>query len=322
MTIFLLALEVLSWKFDRVPGQNALNYFFNLSFAWLTSLVTCMFASYIDYHIFGSYERLKKRWFYIQPFIVTGILLIINFFLPIIFSISTDNVYHRESLMILLPIINLITFIYVCYLAYKERAKIKKEVVWVLLLYVLMPAIAAFFQVAFFGVFILWPIMAITVAITYIFLETISTSTDYLTGLLSRHRIDDYLEYMLEHNKDFTLIMIDLNKFKCINDKYGHINGDLALKVFSKSLYKQFGKNKVIGRYAGDEFLLILEKTEIEDIVAHLKSVERELSELYNIGKINFLISFCYGYYEHTGDNNITYNEIIHIVDQRMYLNK
>lgn len=322
MIVFLLALEVLSWLFDSVPGKNTINYILNFSFAWLTSMVTCMLASYIDYHIYGSYKRLRKRWFYIHPFIITGILLIINVFNPIIFSISVDNVYSREPLMILLPIINISTFIYICYLAYKQRASIKKEVIWAILFYSLIPAIAAFAQVILFGVFILWPIMAIIISLTYIFLETISTSTDYLTGLLSRHRIDAYLEYMLEHNKSFTLVMIDLNKFKSINDKYGHISGDLALKVFSKSLYKYFGKNKAVGRYAGDEFLLILEKLESEEIINLLSRVEFEMSELYNKSKIDFHVTFSYGYYEHLAQEHISYNEIIHIVDQRMYRNK
>ncbi len=322
MTVFLLALEVLSWTFDRIPGQNGLNYFFNMSFAWLTSMVTCMLASYIDYHMFGSYDRLRKRWFYIHPFILTGILLVINLFEPIIFSVSADNIYQREPLMILLPVLNISTFSYICYLAYRHRKQIQKEIIWVILLYVLMPAVVAFMQVALFGVFILWPMMAVTVVLTYIFLETISTSRDYLTGLLTRHRIDDYLEYMLEHKKTFILVMIDLNKFKAINDTYGHLSGDLALKIFSESLLKQFSKGKVVGRYAGDEFILILEKIKCDEMIDRLANVELEMHERYNTGKTDFLITFSYGYYERVADDNISYKDIIHIADQRMYCNK
>lgn len=322
MTVFLLALEVLSWAFDRVPGQNVLNYLLNMAFAWSTSVLTCMLASYIDYHMFGSYERLKKRWFYICPFILTGILLIINLFEPIIFSVNLDNIYRREPLMILLPIINISTLVYICYLALKHRKQIQKEVIWVILLYVLMPAIVAFFQVALFGVFILWPMMAVTLVLTYIFLETISTSRDYLTGLLSRHRIDDYLEYMLKHKKAFLLVMLDLNRFKAINDTYGHLRGDWALKVFSESLLKQFGKGKVVGRYGGDEFILILEKMELSAMMDRLAKVNVEMHELYSTGKADFLISFSYGCFERAADDNISYNDIIHIVDQRMYCHK
>lgn len=271
---------------------------------------------------FGSYDRLKKRWFYLQPFILTGILVLINYFKPIIFSVSVDNAYQREPLMILLPIISVTTFSYICYLALKNRETIQKEVIWVILLYVMMPAVVAFMQVAYFGIFILWPMMAVTVVLTYIFLETISTSRDYLTGLLSRHRIDAYLEYMLEHNKEFIIVMIDLNEFKIINDIFGHVKGDLALKLFSDSLLRHFSNEKVVGRYGGDEFTLILEKTKRKEMIDKLDGVSSEMHRLLKNGKVEFLVSFSYGYYERDAGDNIKYQDIINIADKRMYCHK
>ncbi|SHJ29401.1 diguanylate cyclase (GGDEF) domain-containing protein [Dethiosulfatibacter aminovorans DSM 17477] len=322
MTILLLILEILSWVFDRIPGQNTLNYLFNFIFVWSTTLISSILASYIDYHMFGSYDRLRRRKFYIYPFALTGILLTVNFYHPIIFSVSPDNVYSREAFMMLLPIICISLFMYICYLAYKNRAHIQKEVIWVLLLYISMSVIAAFLQVQLFGVFIMWPMMAVTVMLTYIFLETVSTSRDYLTGLLSRHRIDDYLEYMLDQNKSFALVMLDLNHFKSINDTYGHLSGDTALQVFSVSLKKHFKKAKVVGRYAGDEFILILEDVKCDDIEISLKKVEKELGCLHESGEIEFPITFSYGCFEHKPDTDLSYEDIINLVDKRMYENK
>ena len=322
MTILLLVLEVLSWTFDRVPGQNLLNYIFNFSFCLSTSLVIPIIASYLDYHIYGSYDRLKKRWFYIQPFILTALLLLINIFEPVLFSVSADNIYRRESFMIVMPIINISIFAYLCYLAYKRRAYIQREVIWVIFIYVLIPAVAAFVQVAFFGMFILWPMMAVTVVLTYIFLETISTSRDYLTGLFSRHRIDDYLEYMLQHKKSFILVMIDIDNFKSINDKHGHLSGDLALKAFSKSLINNFEKAKVVGRYAGDEFILLIDNYNFSEMKERLLKVEDQMKELYDSRETEFLVTFSYGYYERTEGESISYEDIINRVDKMMYCNK
>lgn len=322
MTVILLILEVLSWTFDRVPGQNVLNYFFNLLFCWSTSLVIPILASYLDYHIYGSYHRLKRRWFYIHPFILTGLLLLINIFDPVLFSVSVNNIYRRESLMVVMPIINISIFIYLCYLAYKRRAYIQREVIWVIFIYVLIPVVAAFIQVAFFGVFILWPMMAVTVVLTYIFLETISTSRDYLTGLFSRHRIDDYLEYMLKNKKPFILVMIDIDNFKSINDIHGHLSGDLALKAFSKSLNNNFKNAKVVGRYAGDEFILIIDSYSLCETIKRLCKVEAQMKELFDSGETGFLVTFSYGYYERTLGEIITYEDIINNVDKMMYFNK
>ena len=321
-TVFLLIFEVLSWLFDGVPGQNLLNYFFNMLFLWSTSMIISIFASYIDYHMFGSFHRLRRRWFYLHPFIFTGILLMINLFHPIIFSVSPFNVYSREPLMVLLPMINMSMFLYIGYLAYRNRTKINREVIRVIMLYVFMPTLIAFIQTALFGVFILWPMIAVVVVLTYIFLETISTSKDYLTGLLSRHRLDDYLDYMLEHKKAFILVLIDLNHFKDINDTFGHLQGDSALCAFSDSLSKHFKKAKVIGRYAGDEFVLILEKMTLTEIHEQLMKVKQEMKQYYQSGEFNFLIDFSYGHYEHHAKDKISYEDLIHIADQKMYQNK
>lgn len=319
---WLLILEILSWKYDGVQGMNELNYFFNFVFALFTSMMTCLLASYIDYHILGSYENLKKRWFYIHPFIITSVLLVVNFFEPIIFSVSADNVYRREAFMILLPMINIIMFMYICYHTYLNRKKIKKEVIYVLLLYIFIPAIVAFLQVEIFGIFILWPVMSMMLIITYIYLETVSTSQDYLTGLVSRHRVDSYLEYMLQQKNNFILAMIDLNGFKKINDTYGHLKGDEALKVFSKSLKHNFIGEKVIGRYGGDEFILILDKVTIENTEERFNSIREDMDSLYESGEIDFRISFSYGCYDYKGTEDMSYETIVSIADKKMYMNK
>ncbi len=322
VTVYLLLLEVLSWAFDRVEGYYYLNYFFNMMFAWSTSLITCIWASYIDYQIFGSYERLKRRWLYAHTFIITGALLLINIFKPFIFTVSPVNVYSREAGMIVLPILNILVFVYIAYIAFKKRRSIQKEVVLVILMYIIIPAIAAFLQVLLFGVFILWPTMAVTVVLTYIFLETVSTSKDYLTGLLSRHRFDSYLEYMLTHNKEFILLMLDLNDFKKINDTYGHLSGDLALKVFSETLTKKFSESRIICRYAGDEFMIILDKYNEEEMIIELENITNSMKAIYDNNELPYMVTYSYGYQVVTKDDRYIYNTLVHEVDEKMYIHK
>ncbi len=184
-----------------------------------------------------------------------------------------------------------------------------------------MPAIAAFIQVLYFGIFILWPMMAVSVVLTYIFLETISTSKDYLTGLINRKRMDDYLDFLLRVNKPFILVMIDLDHFKMINDTYGHLSGDGALKLFSEALKHHFRQEK-IGRYAGDEFILILENLEYRDLENKVAIIRREMLTSKQNKDIPYLVDFSYGAYQRTIGDDISYTKIINTVDQLMYLNK
>jgi len=324
INIYMLLLEVLSWQFDMKPGTFNwyANYTTNMLFAWSTPMITCAWASYLDYQLYESHERLKKRWFYIHPLIINTIFIVINFFTPFIFSVNAENVYQREPFMWLIVVVNTFAFFYICYLAYKKKESINNEILTVLLMYVFMPVLAAGVQVLVYGAFVMWPTMAITLVITYIFLETVSTSKDYLTGLVSRHRMDDYLEYMLENKKVFTLVMIDLNDFKRINDTHGHIKGDAALKVFSSELASVFNKAKIVSRYAGDEFVLILEKFTDEDIIKRFDELRDKLFMIHQKKELPFLITFSYGHHTNHLDEDYDYQTIMNITDLKMYENK
>ncbi len=203
VNIYMLIFEIVSWQFDGLPGQFNwyANYISNWLFGWSTPIITCVWASYIDYQMFGSVDRLRKRWFYIYPVVANTILFIINFFSPIVFSVSPDNVYAREPFMWMIIVINTATLFYICWMGYQNRHTIQREIGFVLIMFVAFPAVAAAIQVMVYGAFILWPMMAVTLVITYIFLETVSSSKDYLTGVYSRNRVDQYIDLLLAQGK-------------------------------------------------------------------------------------------------------------------------
>ncbi|MFT7860325.1 MAG: diguanylate cyclase [Sulfurimonas sp.] len=88
--------------------------------------------------------------------------------------------------------------------------------------------------------------------------------TDYLTGLYNRSKIDEVLEYHINHAKryetGFGVIMIDIDFFKEVNDTYGHQAGDLVLQEFAKILKNNARITDTVGRWGGEEFLVILEQ--------------------------------------------------------------
>jgi len=324
VNIFMLMLEIVSWKFDMKPGRFNwyANYISNMLFAWSTPMITCVWASYIDYRIFGSAERLRSRWFYIQPLLANTVLIIINLMVPIIFSVSQTNVYAREPFMWLIVLINSIALLYLCYLAYKNRATIQKEVVFMILLFVLLPAITAGLQVMIYGVFILWPMMAVIIVVTYIFLETTSTSNDYLTGLFSRVRVDEYIDYLLSTNQQFGVIMFDLNDFKQINDTYGHHQGDAALIVFSKALSRVFANEKMVARYAGDEFVVVSNIIDEVQLKMYREQLEEVLDHELRTWKESVEITFSLGYHDCNMTENPSYKILLNEADKKMYIDK
>ncbi|BBP01170.1 GGDEF domain-containing protein [Sulfuriferula nivalis] len=85
---------------------------------------------------------------------------------------------------------------------------------------------------------------------------------DALTGLLNRRaflqKLDVYFKYAKRYDKQGTLIFIDLNKFKLINDAYGHSTGDAYLKFIAEHLVKTLRATDMIGRWGGDEFIVFI----------------------------------------------------------------
>ena len=324
VNIYMLLLEVVSWQFDTLPGSFNwyANYMSNMIFAWSTPLITCVWACYMDYRMFGSVERLKRRLFYSHPIIANTVLIIINLFTPLVFSVSVDNVYAREPGMWLIVLINSMTLFYICYLAYANRSMIQRRIIYVVLMFVCLPAIAAGLQVMLYGVFIMWPMMAVTLVITYIYLETASTSFDYLTGLYSRLRLDEYIDYMISTNQKFGVIMLDLNDFKSINDNYGHHRGDGALVIFSNVLMKVFGSEKMTARFAGDEFLVVTHKLSDEDLGKYKARLAEVVHSRTRNAGVEYDIEFSLGYCAADEFEETSYEKIINCADERMYKDK
>lgn len=86
---------------------------------------------------------------------------------------------------------------------------------------------------------------------------------DGLTGLHNRSffdaRLKDALELLNNGGETFLVVLFDVDKFKSINDTFGHVAGDKVLKVVAQTLRESFRKNDFIARYGGDEFVVIIE---------------------------------------------------------------
>ena len=81
---------------------------------------------------------------------------------------------------------------------------------------------------------------------------------DALTGILNRRAFDQICRASTEKKQQITLLLIDMDNFKCINDNYGHAGGDIALQELARILTETFRTDDYIARIGGDEFAAIL----------------------------------------------------------------
>jgi len=146
---------------------------------------------------------------------------------------------------------------------------------------------------------------------------------DPLTGLPNRHLLGDRLEEAIKrasrNNKQIGLMFIDLDKFKDINDQFGHAAGDTALKLVSNRLVTSARRTDTVARVGGDEFVAVLEELHsIEEAELVAIKMIAAVSELMEIEGNECTVGASIGisvYPDHASD--IT--SLMHCADQAMY---
>ncbi|HIP19416.1 MAG TPA: EAL domain-containing protein [Sulfurovum sp.] len=146
---------------------------------------------------------------------------------------------------------------------------------------------------------------------------------DALTTLPNRTLIFEHLNHAIAAAKRSatrgSLLFIDIDGFKDINDNYSHKTGDTLLKEFAQRLTQITRESDIVGRLSGDEFLLILENTEeMDDILNIIEKLKTALLEPFMINEnhIEITVSIGIACYPSDGDNA---DQLIHAADQAMY---
>ncbi|MEH6492384.1 putative bifunctional diguanylate cyclase/phosphodiesterase [Halopseudomonas sp.] len=121
--------------------------------------------------------------------------------------------------------------------------------------------------------------------------------TDSLTGLANRFHLREALNRAIEHDQPLALLCIDLDRFKAVNDNYGHSVGDSILRVVARRLRSCVGENALIARLGGDEFAIALWSTNgVEAAQALACKVVESVSEPITLAERQFRIGASVGF--------------------------
>lgn len=151
---------------------------------------------------------------------------------------------------------------------------------------------------------------------------TFQANHDPLTGLPNRSAITAHLESALEtsrrENSSVAVLVIDLDRFKVINDSLGHSAGDRLLIRFGDRLNKLVGSSDFVGHFGSDEFVVVIENIrEIEDIRGVTSRLDLALREPFNIGEQEIFLSTSIGVALSTQENE-TPNQLLQHADLAM----
>jgi diguanylate cyclase (GGDEF)-like protein len=112
----------------------------------------------------------------------------------------------------------------------------------------------------------------------------VQAHTDPLTGLLNRRGFEVKLPYTLERasrgRRPITLAMLDLDRFKQVNDRYGHAAGDVLLQAVAELLERNLRENDLAVRWGGEEFLILLADSDLRQAVQIFERIRDRIAEL------------------------------------------
>ncbi|GAB4440257.1 MAG: hypothetical protein OHK0040_11730 [bacterium] len=146
---------------------------------------------------------------------------------------------------------------------------------------------------------------------------------DHLTNLYNRRYMEEFLKNELEasrrYNYAFSVVMIDLDDFKKINDTYGHEAGDEVLRAVSEIMRLNMRKADVIGRYGGEEFLIMMPKTAKKNAFSCMEKIKNLINaRVFRFNGKDVRITASFGIASYPEDSS-DIQDLLAISDIRLY---
>lgn len=150
--------------------------------------------------------------------------------------------------------------------------------------------------------------------------------TDALTGMYNRMGCEkvlyDYISSQKEQNKRSILVFADIDRMKTINDVYGHLNGDFAIKATAEAFKSCSPKDWIFGRYGGDEFIAVGPYPDTDSIEDLIKQISEAMSNEFRALNLAFLLHASIGYAVIEPEDIVTIDYYIDRADKYMYAEK
>ena len=313
--------DIIAFSVDGRPGSifKVLSYVSSNILFIANVAIGPLWVLLISLHIYGTISKFQ-RVFILSISGVILLMMIVNFFVPIIFSIDENNVYARGPWFMIKNILEVVlmadgVIIYLISLFRSGGIKFYPvlQFVWPIFICVCL-------QMFFYGISTIWVGIAVGYTNLMLALQNENIFIDKLTGLYNRYYLDKILGE-LKRKRKIAMMMLDMNGFKSINDNFGHSQGDEALVSLADILEKTVGADGTVTRFAGDEFVILL-NTEKENVVEKCKAQIKENLDEFNKGsQKNYKLSASIGF----GVFNLSEgsaDQILKIIDKRMYEDK
>jgi diguanylate cyclase (GGDEF)-like protein len=331
MNILIFLFDTGMWLIDGNQSAvlRTVNQAVTMLYYIANPLICLLWLLYTDYKIYESRNGLLKRARLLAiPCAISAVLSILSLFTGWLYVIDANNNYMRGPYFWIMALISLIYLVTAFGLSLRDVIingwEENKNVNIHLVIFPVGIIAATVVQIMFFGISIIWICSMIAFASIYINIQNGEISTDHLTGLFNRRRLDEHFHRRVRMKKDehqLFAIMLDLDEFKKINDQFGHAAGDDALMGMAELLRQVCdGNDDFIARMGGDEFVVLGERANIEDIIELIDQIS-SAADVYNERRqLDYLLLPSMGFTVYKDDDTV--NTFFAAADQAMYRNK
>ncbi len=331
--IFSIA-DIIAWGVNGKIffGSVFINYLANIVYISIPPVFSYMWCDYILCKTKGKrVYSIPHGKYYIALLIVVTILVITTPLTNFAFTIDQYNVYQRAIGAYICPSVCWVFLLGITlstYLSARKHRRIFDNDSMSMVLSLIIPIIVCLIiQLVFYGVVLTQFGFTFGLLIVLYNNQKNQISLDELTGLNNRRELNKYIEKILnmDEMQKVCICMLDADHFKQINDKFGHLEGDNALRTLSGILKRACGATKhdwFLSRYGGDEFIIVgLNKTP-ENIMSMREHIYDELKRVNSNAHSPYTLGLSFGYAEGmiTGKQGVL--ELIDAADEEMYKEK
>ena len=311
-------MELLSFLVDGKPSG------FCGAMVWITNtwlflgnpLFATLWLFYVDYHLNKKEKRLLTIYRpHLILFAVCWVAVLGNIFGHYLFGMDSQNAYFRLPASYSLYVVALFMIGNSVFVYYRYRRRHHVEFFFPIWIFLVPVLIGIVIQSLFYGISLAWCCISIGLAALYMSTQTELAYRDPLTGLYNRHYLDRILNTWTGHSG----IMLDMDFFKEINDRFGHSVGDEALRETANLLREASPVDSIAFRFAGDEFILLL-TTNSEEAIREVEADIKKAVEAFNrsSGK-PYTISLSMG---HAVFDTKDKDAFMEAIDSAMYIEK
>jgi diguanylate cyclase (GGDEF)-like protein len=241
------------------------------------------------------------------------------------FYISRDNYYAPAKLYLLRLFISYLPLVLSFLTVFVSAGQFKQSQIVSIVFFGILTGTGAGLDIVLKNSCLIWPCFTAGLLYFYFFIVQSDSKLDSLTGLGNRFSFNEFIERLARSGtkEAYSIVMIDMDHFKAINDTLGHLEGDNALRDMALIIKSCIRETDFAARYGGDEFVLAI-KSEY-NIEKLMERIQQAIDNQNEKGKRAYKLQMSYGWDVFTANTSSSLSSIegfLDHVDKLMYKSK